>query len=180
MDGKTMNLNHYIINDKGEIETVDLMTWAKWFESEGRGKRRIALTELPDVHVSTVFMGLDHSFGQGEMQLLETMVFENKETEVDIFGKKHNIHHSLDEYTERYATIEQAKAGHEAIVERMKKLNFWKCEICGRTRGDDFIKVLTYPLKDLPGGERNLKYCSKDTYTDCAEKALEKSLTQEI
>lgn len=54
----------------------------------------------------------------------------------------------------------------------------WKCEICGKERPDEDIDVLTYPLKDLPGGERNLKYCSDND--DCWKKAIEKSKTQKI
>lgn len=36
----------------------------------------------------------------------------------------------------------------------------WNCEICGTEREDKFISVLTYPIKDFAGAERNLKYCN--------------------
>ena len=36
----------------------------------------------------------------------------------------------------------------------------WNCEICGKKRPDRFISVISYPLKNLPGGTRNLKYCN--------------------
>ena len=54
----------------------------------------------------------------------------------------------------------------------------WTCELCRRLRDDKDISVLTYPLKNLPYGERNLKYCNDSK--DCWEKALKKALTQEI
>jgi hypothetical protein len=39
-------------------------------------KKRIAWDDLPDVHVSTVFLGLDHNFGSNNGPVLyETMVF---------------------------------------------------------------------------------------------------------
>lgn len=55
-----------------------------------------------DVEVSTVFLGLNHNyFKQGPPILFETMVF----------GGKH------DGYMNRYATWDEAKAGHKEIVE---------------------------------------------------------------
>ncbi len=59
--------------------------------------------------VSTVDLGLDHSFGVGEPLYYETMVFELDENgEIKTFE---------DLYMERYATEEQAREGHERIVE---------------------------------------------------------------
>lgn len=53
-------------------------------------------TERDGVRVSTVFLGLDHSFGAGPPVLWETM----------IFGGDH------DEYQERYTSYEDAVEGH--------------------------------------------------------------------
>lgn len=71
----------------------------------GNDPWRVALTELPgDVRISTVFLGLDHSFGMGDTPILfETM----------IFGLK-------DEYCERYSTWDEAEAGHRVAVEFAK------------------------------------------------------------
>ncbi len=52
----------------------------------------------------------------------------------------------------------------------------WRCAICGEERPDNKIEVLTYPLKGLPGAERNLKYCNDKE--DCQQRAIEKSKTQ--
>lgn len=54
----------------------------------------------------------------------------------------------------------------------------WKCDMCGKTRPDAKISVLTYPLKDLPHAERNLKYCNDDQW--CLAKAKLKAKTQTI
>lgn len=50
--------------------------WSTWFENAGE-VRVVARDELPDGHtVSTVFLGIDHNFGDtGPPILFETMVF---------------------------------------------------------------------------------------------------------
>ena len=54
----------------------------------------------------------------------------------------------------------------------------WKCEICGEERNDEDIDVLTYLLKDIPGAERNVKYCNDKT--ECKEGAEEKAKTGKV
>jgi hypothetical protein len=68
--------------------------------------RRVALTEdLPGgVRVSTVFLALDHSFGDGPPVLWETMVFP-----ADSY---------MDLECERYTSQADALAGHERMVDR--------------------------------------------------------------
>ncbi len=114
----------FIIKD-GIVESVDdLMVWAKWMESEeGRKERRIGWTEVGEYYVSTVFLGLDYSFSMSEDAkpvLFETMVFELKETTEEIFGKPHTFNKSVDDFGERWHTIEEARAGHDRIVEEVK------------------------------------------------------------
>lgn len=63
--------------------------------------RKVRWTDLPNgVSVSTVFLGMDHSFGGGPPLLFETM----------IFGGNH------DRYHERYSTWAEAEAGHEKAL----------------------------------------------------------------
>ena len=76
----------------------NLIEWAMWFET---ADCCVAQTTLPKgVRVSTVFLGLDHSFGGGKPILFETM----------IFGGKYN------DYQERYSTWEEAEVGHKKAV----------------------------------------------------------------
>lgn len=115
----------YIIKN-GVVESVDdLLEWGRWMESEeGRKARRIEWTEVGDYNVSTVFLGLDYSFSVDPHRkpvLFETMVFEKKETAEDLFGKPHTFHKSVDDFGERYYTIEEAREGHNKIVEEVKK-----------------------------------------------------------
>lgn len=73
--------------------------WAKDFSS-----KIVAKTELDDCQISTVFLGIDHSFGDGPPILFETM----------IFGGEH------DQWCERYETWDQAAEHHRRIVEALK------------------------------------------------------------
>lgn len=97
-------MNNYILNDKGEpVVEEDILKWGKWFQNNNRS---LSKTEIPDGFVSTVFLGLDHSWGDSPPLLWETMVF--------IKGN------SQDDYTERYSTKEEALAGHERICKQVE------------------------------------------------------------
>lgn len=78
-------------------------TWAGSFESDDR---RVALTKVTGgnpprvLEISTVHLGLDHSFGDGPPLIFETMVFGLDE----------------DEMMDRYSTEQQAREGHTAMV----------------------------------------------------------------
>ena len=38
-------------------------------------------------------------------------------------------------------------------------INTWRCHVCGKEREDEDIAVSSFPLKDLLGGEINIRYC---------------------
>lgn len=80
----------------GEYPKKDVTNENEW---------RVGNDMIDDVHVSTVFLGLDHRFGEGEPILFETM----------IFGGKH------DEYQERYCTWNEAAEGHKRAIELVKR-----------------------------------------------------------
>jgi hypothetical protein len=89
----------YYILDGHRPVAVDLMTWSRWFE---KADRKVRKSELEDGRVvSTVFLGVDHAFGDGPPLVFETMVFP-----VD----------SDQEICERCATWEQAEAQHEQVL----------------------------------------------------------------
>lgn len=96
---------NYILDDAGNpVAEPDMLKWARWF-GEHTNDRQVARTKLPDdVTVSTVFLGLDHSFEPGKVLLFETMIFNGP----------------LDETQCRYETREQALAGHEYYVAAAK------------------------------------------------------------
>lgn len=68
--------------------------------------RRVAIVDLGERLISTVWMGIDHNFGKGKPIIFETMVFG------DAFV--------ADDYCERYSTLEEAEAGHARIVSQVR------------------------------------------------------------
>lgn len=95
----------YILNEAGEPVAVQgLSTWAEWFESSG-DQRRVGRDQIGDSLVSTVFLSLDHSFGDGPPILWETLVIGGK----------------LGGQSDRCAgSREQAEAMHVRMVARVK------------------------------------------------------------
>lgn len=66
--------------------------------------KRVDKTEEGDWEVSTVWLGLDHQWGDGPPHIFETM----------IFGGEH------DQGCWRYATEAEAIAGHQRVVEALR------------------------------------------------------------
>jgi len=92
----------FILDGQTPVECPDLIEWGQWMQT---ADRHVAKTKINDnVKVSTVFLGLDHSFGEGPPLLFETM----------IFGGEH------DQYMERFETWEQAETGHKVAVASIK------------------------------------------------------------
>lgn len=79
------------------VAAENALDFARSLEAR-EGGNRVALDTTPNgTEVSTVFLGIDHSFGRGDGPILfETM----------IFGGPH------DRFQERYATWDEAIAGH--------------------------------------------------------------------
>jgi hypothetical protein len=96
--------DRYILNDAGlPVPCPDLLEWGRWFENTG--KRVLARTRVDDqTEVSTVFLGLDHNWGDGRPILWETLVFGGP----------------LDGEMYRYETRLQAQRGHDEMVEKCK------------------------------------------------------------
>lgn len=81
------------------IEEPNLYKWGHWYEEACKnGQRQVARTIIGDVHVSTVFLALNHRFfdKNGPPILFETMVFGGK----------------YDQEMERYCTWDEAVLGH--------------------------------------------------------------------
>jgi hypothetical protein len=101
-EGEGMNRDLRYILDGHKAVPVDLMTWLRSFENNNR---RVAKTIIENVEVSTVFLGLDHNWGDGPPLLFETMVFGGL----------------LDQEQERYTTWEEAEKGHASVVGRVSE-----------------------------------------------------------
>jgi hypothetical protein len=81
------------------------MTIEEWGALHDSDAKILDKTKVGDAEVSTVWLGLDHRFGDGPPLIFETM----------IFGGPH------DEYQERYSTKEQAQTGHERVVAALRQ-----------------------------------------------------------
>jgi hypothetical protein len=112
----------YILVDKTPVLVHDIVAWGRQFSSEDR---QVALTETRQFRISTVFLGLDHQWGDGQPLLFETMVF----------GKRRWWHKLMYVLTGNYkflgnewsdleclrcSTWEQAEEQHRQVVERWK------------------------------------------------------------
>ena len=98
--------DRYILNDAGEPEYCEnLLTWAKWMESN---ERAVEVTTIGEALVSTVFLGLDHSFRESVTPVLwETMIFGGER----------------DGYQERYTSRDEAILGHQTAVDLVKGIS---------------------------------------------------------
>jgi len=102
MNPRQMASEWYILNEKKEPVPAEMMEAAKWLNSgkERDSNRRVAKTQIGDVDISTVFLGLDHQFGDGPPLVFETMIFGGE--------------HDGDQW--RYSTWDEAMKGHEDAV----------------------------------------------------------------
>lgn len=93
-------MSDYYILDGHKAIKVDVLTWAKWLEGNDED-RCVASDLIGDSRISTVFLGLNHNFGQsGKPILFETMVFGGP----------------LSDEMDRYCTWEEAEEGHLRMV----------------------------------------------------------------
>ena len=96
-------MDMYVLKGKEAVRCDDWILWGAAFDSPNR---IVARDKAGEVEVSTVFLGLDHGFGD-EVLLFETIVFG---------GEK-------DGDVRRYATWNEAKKGHaEALATELESI----------------------------------------------------------
>lgn len=78
---------------------------------EDRLGRRVAADTVGDYWVSTVWLGIDHGFGDGPPVLWETM----------IFAKGQGDPLNLDCWEQRYTSRKDAVEGHAKVVQQLKE-----------------------------------------------------------
>ena len=98
---KKSSQDKYILKGQEAIPCPDVLKWGQWLET---ADRTVAKDTVGDSDVGTVFLGLDHSFGEGPPLLFETMVFGG----------------SLSDAMDRYSTWDEAVSGHNAMVCRLR------------------------------------------------------------
>lgn len=99
-----MSLYYTLDENHNPVPTEDILVWRRFREKH----KRVALDHLPDCWLSTVFLGIDYGDGEGPPILFETMAkYDDPE-----FGE--------ELLQERYATWDEAVAGHARILEELK------------------------------------------------------------
>lgn len=96
----------YILDGHTPVPYEDIHGWARWFESADRhvANEYLVDAEGRTVHVSTVFLGMDHAWGVGPPVLFETMIFGGEE----------------NDYQERYHTWDEAVDRHQVLVDLIR------------------------------------------------------------
>ena len=95
----------YILDNNNKPIPASITEAADWLE-ESSDRRTVKRDEIGDILVSTVFLGLDHSWTPGGKPVLwETM----------IFGGEHN------QYQERYTSYKDALEGHKKALTLITK-----------------------------------------------------------
>ena len=97
---------YYILHDGEVIEEPDYQKWSAWFESAFKEVELVAESPLGSSTVSTRFLGLSMTLAQDS----PPMVFETK-----VKGGW------LDNQWERFSSLEEATAGHEGWVRRVRE-----------------------------------------------------------
>ena len=97
--GEARTGNWILDEDGNPVREPDTLQWGKWFQDGGG--RRVGNTKIREgVSVSTVFLGIDHNWGEGPPVLWETMIFVGK--------------HDQDQ--DRYTSALDAIHGHWEMV----------------------------------------------------------------
>lgn len=95
-----MTHTHYILDDNYNIVKASIEEWAIFFGTKNRFLRK---DSKDNIWISTVFLGLDHNFGDpGPPILFESMSFQG-DRELDCF---------------RYATYKEAIEGHNELCRK--------------------------------------------------------------
>jgi hypothetical protein len=104
-------MSWYILTTDNEPVAVSITKAAQWMEDNPK-RKQIGFDILQDkddnnISVSTVFLGLDHSWNNKGLILWETMIFGGIN----------------DQYQERYSSYEDALEGHQRAIDLIKQEN---------------------------------------------------------
>jgi hypothetical protein len=104
----------YVLDGHNVRATDDLMEVARFWESPDR---QVAYTHEEYYEVSTVFLAIPQGhFRPGPPMLFETMVFAN-----DAYKALVPERESMDQFTLRYPSWDDAQTGHDALLKRLRK-----------------------------------------------------------
>ena len=105
----------YVLIGQTPVPAKDVFEMANMFGDDFN--RRVKLTKVGPVTVSTVFLGINHQFGDGPPILFETMAWIDMEHEA--YGKKYD--RNWENYQERCSTWLEAEEMHRRAVEHFSQ-----------------------------------------------------------
>lgn len=118
MDKKTkeeLNKKSLCLHYDKEGVPIGLGDWCERIEDENY--KRIGLYENHFINISTVWLGIDHSFGFGKnnkILIFESMIF--------VWSKKRDV------LQHRYSTLQEVQEGHRRLVKRY----WWRLDLLFR------------------------------------------------
>lgn len=114
---KLRDNRHYILDPQGHpIPALNWLVWGEWFQRNDGAARRVSETRTKFFWVSTVFLGLDHQWGDGPPLIFESMAFlQPKRCDIRAVMPGSPLINE-GELCDRYSTRDQALAGHIAMV----------------------------------------------------------------
>ena len=98
---------HYKLNDDHSVSECSLEELVEVYNDNDK-KRILGKDVVCGVMISTIFLGIDHNFGDGPPIIFETMVFGGV---------------APNSEQERYSTYDEAMAGHKRYVKKYS--GFW-------------------------------------------------------
>jgi hypothetical protein len=102
----------------GEVVEVSRRVWAdEVIDADFESERRVAETSVGimpggSFWISTVFLGLNHGWGDGPPMWFESMAFQNPDDNWDGLG--------VDVAMRRYSTFAEASSGHDEMVAEVR------------------------------------------------------------
>jgi hypothetical protein len=112
-----LRYGYYVLDDDMNPVPAPFVEWAVMYDGKNRGERQIRIDLIGDWFISTVFLGLDHGYGDPDDPeyrpvLFETMIFWQGEE-----GKC--PHPELHNDQDRYTSTQDAILGHAFMVDKV-------------------------------------------------------------
>lgn len=95
----------YILDEGNNPVVCDVLEFAKWM-GQNSDRLRVLEDHIEEYRISTVFLGINHNYGEGPPLLFETMVFQEEGDSL---------------YCVRAATWEEAERQHLKAIEWVHK-----------------------------------------------------------
>lgn len=119
-----------------QLNPISQTQWAEFVKD--KSYMRIKMDNITkDTFVSTVWLGIDHSFWNGDPIIFETMIFSDQNKMIDWYQK-------------RYSTLEEALQWHQDALDyaytQINKNSIFKISSLNKDRGPDRDSGLDYAI----------------------------------